>query len=167
MRLRIHAGGTIAILSALVSSIGVSASQAAQRPAGAAAELIGEWKLLSVDNVDPDGTRKPRHGAHPAGLLIFDSQGRYSLIVLTEGTPEEYKAAVEGNNADYGRYTVDPTRHTITFYMDHASHPELEGSSHTRYYTLQGDRLSYTTLAIPTGRNPTTTYGEVVLERLK
>jgi hypothetical protein len=129
--------------------------------------LVGDWKLLSVDNVNPDGTRKPRHGAHPAGLLILDAKGCYSLIVLTEGNPDEYKAALEGNNADYGRYTVDKAKHAITFFMDHASHPELEGSSHTRYYSLEGDRLTYTTVQSTLGGKPQATYGEVVLERMR
>ena len=89
------------------------------------------------------------------------------MIVLTEGTPEEYKAALEGNNADYGRYTVNEADHSVTFYMDHASHPELEGSSHTRYYTLKGNTLIYTTLRLKRDGGNESTYGEVVLERMK
>jgi hypothetical protein len=138
----------------------------AQRPAKPS-PLVGTWSLVSVDNVKPDGSRTPRHGSHPAGLLIFDDHGRYSLIVLTEGTPDEYKSALEGNNADYGRYTVNEAEHTVTFYMDHASHPELEGSSHTRFYRLDGDRLIYTTVRLPAGAKSAATYGEVVLQRAK
>lgn len=136
-----------------------------QPDAASKESVVGAWKLISVDNVKPDGSREPRHGAHPAGLLIFDPQGHYSMIVLTEGTPEEYKAAVEGNNADYGRYTVQESDHTITFYMDRASHRELEGSSHTRFFTLEGNRLIYTTARIPKNAQVRETYGEVVFEK--
>ncbi|QHN02561.1 lipocalin-like domain-containing protein [Granulicella sp. WH15] len=146
----------------LLLIIPVSAQQKATQ-----SQLVGYWKLLSVDNVKPDGTRAPRHGAHPAGLLIFDNQGRYSLIVLTEGTPEEYKAAVEGNNADYGHYTVNEAEQSVTFFMDHASHPQLEGSSHTRYFTLKGDRLTYTTTKLSPEGKSKDTFGEVVLEKMK
>jgi hypothetical protein len=138
---------------------------AAQNKKSSTTPLVGVWTVISVDNVKPDGSRVPRHGAHPAGLLIFDEQGHYSLIVLTEGTPEEYKAALEGNNADYGRYTVNEAEQSITFYMDHASHPELEGTSHTRYFTLNGNRLTYSTAKLSTDVKAKETYGEVVLRR--
>jgi len=164
MRLRLF---PIVVALVAVACLMVAFTAAKSQRSNGSSHLLGEWKLLSVDNVDPDGTRKPRHGKHPAGLLIFDAHGHYSLIVLTEGTPEEYKAALEGNNADYGRYTVDPDRHAVTFYMDHASHSELEGSSHTRYYTVLGDRLTYTTVEPPADRKPKVSYGEVVFERVK
>jgi hypothetical protein len=155
-----------AIVSLLVVTFLVSSAVAQQKHA-TKTDLLGAWTLLSVDNVKPDGSRVPRHGAHPAGLLIFDAQGRYSMIVLTEGTPEEYKAAIEGNNSDYGRFTVQEADQSITFYMDHASHPELEGSSHTRYFTLKGDRLSYATVKLPADGKARDTYGEAIFERAK
>jgi hypothetical protein len=140
---------------------------AAQQNKAAGTPLVGTWTLVSVDNVSPDGRRVPRHGTHPAGLLIFDEQGRYSLIILTEGTPDEYKAALEGNNADFGRYTVDEMDQSITFFMDHASHKELDGTAHKRYFTLKGGQLRYTTSRVPTDGKAGDVYGEVVLERAK
>jgi Lipocalin-like domain len=154
---------SIAIL--LFALHGVGEIRAQQRVPKA--RLVGYWTLISVDNVKPDGSRAPRHGAHPAGLLIFDAKGHYSLIVLTEGTPEEYKTALEGNNADYGHYTVNESDQSITFFMEHASHPELEGSSHTRYFTLKGDRLTYTTVRPDSNQRIPITFGEVVLEKMK
>jgi len=161
-----------AIRPALVFAVSIlaasSADSVAQKNSTAhsrASQLIGTWTLLSVDNVHPDGTRSPRHGKHPAGLLMFDAGGHYSLIVLTQGTPEEYKAALEGDNCDYGRYTVDESARSITFYMDHANHRELEGSSHTRYYTLQNNELRYTTVRVNPDSKAASTYGEVLLTR--
>jgi Lipocalin-like domain len=159
----------IARISTLIVIICCANASPAQTsaPDTSANEVIGTWTLLSVDNVRPDGTRAPRHGNRPAGLLMFDASGHYSLIVLTQGTPEEYKAALEGDNCDYGRYTVNQSDHSITFYMDHANHRELENSSHTRYYTLQGDELRYTTVRLSAGGKSTGTFGEVVLRRTR
>jgi Lipocalin-like domain len=156
----------LAIIVTVLLTLGVGNMEAQQNKA-TVMPLVGTWTLISVDNIKPDGSHTPRHGSHPSGLLIFDAQGRYSLVVLTEGTPEEYKAAIEGNNADYGRYSVNESEQSITFHMDHASHPELEGSSHTRYFTLIGDRLIYTTVKMSANGEAKSTYGEVVLERAK
>jgi Lipocalin-like domain len=87
------------------------------------------------------------------------------LIILTEGSADEYKAALEGNNADFGRYTVDEPDRSITFHMDHASHKELEGTSHKRYFSLNGGQLKYTTSRVPADGKAKDVYGEVVLER--
>ena len=159
LRVSVIAASVLLLLTLHVVNIAAQQKKVAMTP------LVGAWTLISVDNVRPDGSRVPRHGAHPAGLLIFDADGRYSLIVITDGTPEEYKAALEGNNADYGRYTVNEGDSSITFYMDHASHPELVGSSHTRYFTLKDDRLRYTTARLSPGGKAKEIYGEVVLVR--
>ena len=156
---------TVIAATALFAIACINHVVAAEKDAKTSAAIDGTWTLVSVDNVNPDGTRAPRHGAKPAGQLIFDGMGHYSLIVLTPGTPEEYKAALEGDNCDYGRYTVNDADHSVTFYMDHANHRNLEGSSHTRFYTVKDDELRYTTTRLDANGKAAKTYGEVVLKR--
>ncbi|HEV2677742.1 MAG TPA: lipocalin-like domain-containing protein [Aliidongia sp.] len=136
--------------------------------------LVGTWSVVRVDNVLPDGTHVALYGPHPEGLLIFDAGGRYSLQLLraartrfaandkSQGTPAELKAAVEGSNAHFGHYTIDPA-HTIRFEIDHASFPNWDGTVQLRNFTLVGDRLTYVVPSPTTDRAAT---GEVEWQRL-
>lgn len=140
-----------------------------------AQSLVGSYKLLVVDNVAPDGTRVHLYGDNPQGLLTLDSDGRYSIQIYrsgrpqfaandkSKGTPEEYKAAVQGCNTHFGRYTTDTQKHTITFNIEHASYPNWEGTTQKRSYQLEGTRLTYIVETPTSGGNAK---GEVVWERM-
>ena len=142
----------------------------------ASAQLVGTWSVVLVDNILPDGSRVALYGPHPEGLLMFDRDGRYELQLLradrvkfaandkSQGTAAELKAAVEGSNAHFGHYSVDPGRHTITFQIEHASFPNWDGTVQVRSFNLAGDRLTYTVPSPTTDRRAT---GEVVWERLR
>ena len=43
----------------------------------------------------------------------------------------------------YGRYAVDPVKHTITFKIDRSSVPNLDDTTAVREYELKGDELSW------------------------
>jgi hypothetical protein len=129
-----------------------------------------------VDNILPDGSRVELYGPSPQGILMFDTQGNYSLQILRanrakfaasdkgQGTPEEYKAAVQGSNTHFGKYTVDESSGTITFYIEHASYPNWEGTEQKRLYILTKDELKYT---VPTPTTGTGATGEVVWKRIQ
>lgn len=139
-------------------------------------QVVGTWILVLVDNVLPDGSRVQLYGPNPQGILMFDASGRYSMQILrdgrpkfaandkSKGTPEEYKAAVQGSNSHFGTYTVNETDHTVTFHIEHASFPNWEGTERKSPFTLTGDEFKYT-VANPTtgGANVT---GEVAWKRL-
>src|SRR6267154_253149 len=69
-----------------------------------AADLVGSWAVISVDNVSPDGKRSPAFGPNPKGVVILDGNGRYVELILRsdlppiaagsrmQGTPEENRA---------------------------------------------------------------------------
>jgi hypothetical protein len=139
-------------------------------------KLAGTWTLVLVDNILPDGSRVELYGPSPQGILIFDAQGNYSLQILrasrpkfaandkSQGTPEEYKAAVQGSNTHFGKYTIDDGAGTITFYIEHASYPNWEGTEQKRLFTLTNDELKYTVPTPTTGAGAT---GEVVWKRIQ
>lgn len=143
-------------------------------PAIPGAALLGDWVLLRVDNLKPDGTRVPLYGDHPAGLLTFLPDGTYAIQIFradrprfasgdkARGTEAEYRAAGQGCNAHFGRYEADPAGGTLTFRIAHASFPNWEGTVQVRPYRLEGDRLVYTVPA-PTSGGAVT--GEVVWRR--
>jgi len=144
--------------------------------ADTAAELVGTWAVVLVDNILPDGSRVALYGPHPQGLLMFDPHGRYSLQLMrtdrvkfasndkSKGTAEEIKAAVEDSNSHFGRYSVAPDGRTIIFQIEHASFPNWDGTVQVRSFSLTGDRLTYRVPSPTTDRSAT---GEVAWQRLQ
>ena len=136
-------------------------------------QLVGTWTYVSVDTVNPDGSRMPMYGPNPQGLACFDSNGRYILLTARsgqpkfasnnrmEGTPEEYKAVVQGMIAHFGRYTVNEAEKTITFHIETSTFPNWNGIEQKRPFTLTGDELKWTTAGSSGG------LAEVVLKRAK
>ncbi len=153
---------------------GAPATSATSAPPESAGRLVGTWRLVSVDNLLPEGTRVQLYGPTPAGLLMFDAGGRYALEIMSagrpgfaskdksRGTPEEYRAAVQGSNAHFGTYSVDTVGGTVTFRIERASFPNWEGTEQRRPFTLVGDRLTYT---VPAPTSGSGAVGEVVWRR--
>ena len=142
---------------------------------GPAPSIAGSWTLVLVDNIQPDGRRVHLYGDRPEGLLVLDADGRYSLQIFSadrprfaagdkaNGTPEEYRAAVQGSNAHFGRYRVEGG--SLIFQIDHASYPNWEGTEQKRPFTLTGDELRYTVPTPTTGAGTNGATGEVVWKR--
>jgi hypothetical protein len=84
---------------ALCSSIAVAQS---------AKDLVGTWTIVSA----------AAFGPNPKGVLIFDTNGRYSLMLMradlpkyasnnrSQGAAEEYKAIGAGSISYFGTYSV-------------------------------------------------------------
>jgi Lipocalin-like domain len=150
--------------------IAVSGSAIAQ----SGKDLVGGWTLVSADTVKPDGSRTPTFGPTPQGLLIFDAGGRYSLQICragrakfasgsrVQGTPDEYKEAVQGCNPHWGRYSVNDEDRAIVFKIEYAMYPNWEGIEQKRRFTIAGDQLKYTVPAASGGGT-----AEVVWQRAK
>lgn len=162
--------------SAVVAAIALAASAALGQEGkfGPAPSLAGTWTLVLVDNIQPDGQRIHLYGEKPQGLLVLDAGGRYSLQIFSadrprfaagdkaKGSPEEYRAAVQGSNAHFGRYRVEGS--SLIFQIDHASYPNWEGTEQKRPFTLTGDELRYT-VPTPTSASGSGVTGEVVWRR--
>jgi hypothetical protein len=115
------------------------------------------------------------YGVNPRGQLILGQDGQYSMILARatlakvaagerdKGTPEEYKAIVEGSIAHFGKYTVDAKDRTITFNVEGSTFPNWDGSTFKRAFKVSGDQLSYTNNA-PSGGGGAI---EVVWKRVK
>jgi hypothetical protein len=79
-----------------------------------------------------------------------------------EGTPEEYKAVVQGSIAHFGRYTINEADKTITFHIETSTFPNWNGTEQKRPFTLTGDELKWTTPGASSGGT-----AEVVLKRAR
>jgi hypothetical protein len=140
-------------------------------------QLLGTWTLILVDNVLPDGSRVPLYGRNPRGMVMFDAGGRYSLQIMSDGrprfaandkskgTPEEYKAAVQGSNCHFGRYTVNEQDQTVTLHVEHATYSNWEGTELTWPFMVKGDESKFI-VPHPTTGGPGVT-GEIAWKRAR
>ena len=138
--------------------------------------IAGSYSLVLVDNLLADGSRLHLYGSHPYGILVLDDKGNYSLQIVSEGRPhfisgdkskgtgEENRLAIQGSNAHFGTYSVDPDKHMITFLIAHASFPNWEGTKQVRPFVYDGSTFKYTVPAPTTGGSAT---GEVVWKRME
>ena len=137
-------------------------------------QVVGTWTYVSVDIVNPDGSRVPLFGPNPEGLAVFDTTGRYMLLTArrdlarfastnrNEGTPEENRAVVQGSIAHFGTYTVNEAERTITFRIQTSTFPNWNGTEQKRPIFIEGDRLKWATPASTGGGT-----AEVVLQRTR
>jgi hypothetical protein len=101
-------------------------------------------------------------GPTPKGVLIFDANGRYSLMLMrpdlpkyesnnrTKGTSEEYKAIGAGSISYFGTYSVSGT--DLIIRVEYSSFPNWNGTEQRRTnFTLAGDELKYTNTAPSVG----------------
>src|ERR1700742_1250592 len=145
----------LALAAIIVVSL-CSQAVIAQQPS----DLVGTWSAVSNENTLPDGRKVLPFGPNPAGILRFDSEGRYSLQICSPdrpkfagnrmtGTSEEYKAAVQGCNPHWGRYSVADG--AIIFKIEHALDANWEGVEQKRPFTINGDNLTYKVPEASTG----------------
>src|SRR6185503_17198202 len=97
----------------------------------------------------------PDYGPNPHALVVLTPDGNYSAHIFRDervkfymvdtfkGTPEEYRDASLSMSAHFGRYSVDPIKHTITFSVDRSSVPNVDETTAVRPYELKGDELSW------------------------
>ncbi len=144
---------------------------AAQSPSPAARKspsIVGTWVLTAAYKIRPDGMHASDYGDHPQGLVIFTSDGHYSVQIYRatrlkfssgdkfKGTAEEYKQACLSTSVHFGTYTLDPVNHTITFHIEHASFPNEDGTTQVRPYQMSGSELSWKVAPRPDGSVPVT-----------
>ncbi len=118
-------------------------------------ELLGSWTLVSVENINSDGTKNLPYDVNPKGFLFFDEQGNYAIQIyknqrakIVSGdknkcTPEENAAIVQGSNAHFGVYEINEADQMIIFHIKTASFPNWEETTQKRSYSLTNNELKY------------------------
>ena len=119
-----------------------------------AKDLVGTWTLVSVVT-EQDGSKSDAYGPNAKGLLVFDANGRYSIIFIagglpnfasgnrSRGTADETKAVVAGSLAHFGTYVVDEADKSFTFQIDRATFPNWDGKNNRRSFVIRGDELRF------------------------
>jgi hypothetical protein len=161
MSIRSHA--RLAVCAALL------ASGAAASPESEAFTLQGTWTMTAAYEIHSDGTRTTNYGEHPAGLLLVDPDGRYSLQIFrpgrakfasrdkTHGSAEEYREALLGSSTHFGHVALDAAKHQLVFRIEASSYPNWENTQQVRDYTFENGVLSYSVPASASG-NGTVAY---------
>ena len=134
----LRASRLVALTVLLASTAGTGAL------AQSAKDLVGAWTLVSAD----------AYGPNPKGALIFDANGHFSSQFMrsdlpkyasnnrAQGTPEEYKATVQGYIGYFGSYAFNGT--DLVFHIEGSSFPNWNGTDQKRTnVTITGDELKY------------------------
>jgi Lipocalin-like domain len=115
--------------------------------------LLGTWKLISFQVATEDGERHDVYDAHPLGFLII-SERRFTALLTAGDQPRDADSAAlfDRMMAYSGVYHVEADKIIVT--VDIAWHPSWLGTEQTRFFTLDGDRLSIISAPVPHPKFP-------------
>lgn len=128
-------------------------------PGKTLAELIvGTWTLVSSVDIGADGSRTDTWGTNPLGTYMFDTQGRFTQIVMRSDlpkapsrqatTPEQAKAIVLGSLATFGTYTVDEAESLVNVHFLASTFAGFTGTDGKRHATMiSPDELCFSNTA--------------------
>jgi lipocalin-like protein len=129
-----------------------AASYAQQGTASLREQIVGTWVPVS-QYVDQDGKKLEPFGSNPKGMVVYDANGRFILVLQRAtlprfasnnrlaGTAEENKAIVQGSIAYFGKYSVDENERKLRLHYDGSTFPNWDGEDQTRTIELSGDEL--------------------------
>ena len=117
-----------------------------------AAQFVGTWRLVSIDD---KRTVRPENEFEPAGYIIYDATGHMAVQItrrgdrakfgsddITKFTTQEKASAFSSYAAYYGSYKVDETEGTVTHYLEGSLTPNDVGKQFVRRFKLAGDRIT-------------------------
>jgi hypothetical protein len=157
-------------LSVLVVLCSASLVQAADAGPVKREQLIGAWRLVSMDYRGPDNSSvDPFYQPGSTGLLIYDSSGWMSVHIVgphrqawkvplsrspTTGSPQDSAlkaAAFDTYYAYFGTWDFDEAHAVVTHHVASALLPAEAGQSYAQQIALDNGRLIFTTHTGPKG----------------
>ena len=119
-----------------------------------AENIVGTWKLVSVERGADDGTFSQPSDETPVGRLTYTNDGYMQAILMPGnraafdscdlyGTSEERQRGAEHLVAYAGRYEL--CGDTVFHYPDASYFPNWVGQELSRSVDLNGDRMTLTT----------------------
>lgn len=128
-------------------------------------EIVGAWTLLSVASEMDDGTRGEPFGPSPKGIVIFSSDGHFSLFQSraeipriaandrARATAEEAQGIVASSIAYYGTYAIDEATRVMTVNLAASTYANVaEVANQQRTITLlTADELRFDNPKTPGG----------------
>jgi Lipocalin-like domain len=136
---------------------------AAVVPTTTAQDLVGTWRLLSIEIEGPTGrTSDPFYNQVGSGLLIYDQSGWVSVQIVASTRPKldapasrRKGAKGTGNSrlkaqlidtyyAYFGTWEYDPQTSVVTHQVKSALYPGEEGARYAQQVKLEGTRMIFT-----------------------
>jgi len=126
-------------------------------PAPTVGQLLGTWKLVSIEETMKDGKVQPatQFGPHPHGFIMYQPDGYMCASIVNGDRPvwkDPAKATDAEKIADYdtfiaycGTFKLDSAASIVTHFPDVAWLPSYVGSTQPRPFRLEGNRLIITT----------------------
>jgi Lipocalin-like domain len=117
-------------------------------PAGDGEGLFGVWRLVSAQaRMEDTGEVSDLMGGDPRGFAIIDPGGRMMTVATPSGRPlptddAETAAMFRGMAAYTGRFAIEEDR--LVMLADVAWHPGWEWTDQSRWFEVEGDRLTLT-----------------------
>ena len=137
-----------------LASTAILAMLSVTADAQTAKDLVGTWQIVANVNIAPDGKKTDVFGPHGIGTVIFESNGHFAFVAINpdvpkfasnnraQGTSDENKAAVLGNIALFGTYSIADK--VITEKVEGCSYPNWTGSDQKRtIISFTGDDMKY------------------------
>ena len=102
--------------------------------------LVGTWIQVSLDTVSTDGARRPLYGENAKGMIIYTSDGYFTLMqasvdlpklksgLPSKATPEEARAVIAGSIAYFGKYSLDETSMVLSLDIHASTFANLTGN---------------------------------------
>jgi hypothetical protein len=103
-------------------------------------KLVGTWVQVSLDTVSADGTRRPLYGENAKGMIIYTSDGYFTLMqasvdlpklksgLPSRATPEEAKAVIANSIAYFGKYSLDEASMVLSLDIKASTFANLTGN---------------------------------------
>ena len=139
--MRADARSLVALVSLVMGLVFVAGDAVGQQaPRTVSERLVGTWTLASFHSMREDGNRFDQLGPSPPGVLMYDGNGRMSVLIMRpdrlkfakgnrlEGTPAENQSAVRGTIAYFGGYTVNEAEGTVTHPIERSLFPNWDGT---------------------------------------
>lgn len=102
--------------------------------------FIGAWRLVSMESLSSDGTRRYPLGSEAAGLIQWDAAGVFSVQIAPAG------AGASGDPAQYvayfGTWWVDERTRELVLDVDTAFNDRLRDTQQRRKFNFEGNRLA-------------------------
>ena len=127
--------------------------------------LAGTWHFVIAEVTAPDGKKSFPFGPTPRGMVIFTPGGDFMQIHIASEVPkiangnrlaataEEYAGILRGTIAQFGTYTVDEEKKTVTMTFTASTFPNWDGVSQTRTIDkLTDDEMINTNPQVGAGR---------------
>jgi len=158
-------------LVAVALGLAVSGTASAQQKS-AKEQIVGAWTLVSVASEMDDGRKGEPFGPSPKGVIIFSSDGHFSLFQSraeipkiaandrAKATPEEAQSIVASSIAYYGTYSIDENTKVMSVNIAASTYANVAAiPNQKRTITLlTSDELKFDNPRTPNGMTLRTTW---------